>query len=69
MMKLMRAILGAAMVGALGVAAPVAVAFELKIVHINDHHSHLTANRLDLKLDGKRTRVSAGGMAAVKVVS
>ena len=42
-----------------------ASAYELNILHINDHHSHLQANRLDLKLDGKRTRVAAGGFASV----
>ena len=34
---------------------------DLKIVHINDHHSHLTPENVDLKLAGKRTRVSVGG--------
>ena len=40
-------------------------AYELNILHINDHHSHLQSNRLDLKLGGKRTRVAAGSFAAV----
>ena len=35
-------------------------------LHINDHHSHLKSNNLDLKLDGERTRVKAGGMASVQ---
>jgi 5'-nucleotidase / UDP-sugar diphosphatase len=40
-------------------------AFELNILHINDHHSHLQSNRLDMMLDGKRTRVAAGGFPSV----
>ena len=29
-----------------------AQAYELNILHINDHHSHLQTNKLDVKLDG-----------------
>jgi len=47
--------------GAAGLSAPVWAGFELDIFHINDHHSHLDANKLDLKLAGERTRVKAGG--------
>lgn len=39
-------------------------AFDLKILHINDHHSHIEANgRMDLTLAGEKTRVTSGGMA------
>ncbi|TXR53881.1 NAD nucleotidase [Reinekea thalattae] len=38
---------------------------ELKIVHINDHHSHLSASSGDLILGGESTRVSVGGFPAV----
>ena len=41
-------------------------ATELKILHINDHHSHLKPDsRMSLTLDGISTRVRSGGMAAV----
>ncbi len=44
----------------------VAKAGELKIVHINDHHSHLKSNgRMSLNLGGKSTRVKSGGMPSV----
>lgn len=42
-----------------------AQAYELNILHITDHHSHLQTNKLDVKLDGKRTRVAAGGFPAI----
>ncbi|ADZ92033.1 NAD nucleotidase [Marinomonas mediterranea] len=39
---------------------------DLKIVHINDHHSHLTADKgVDLTLGGKKTRVAVGGFPSV----
>ncbi len=40
-------------------------AFSLKILHINDHHSHLTESGLSLSLDGIETEASAGGFARV----
>ena len=44
----------------------VAQAGELKIVHINDHHSHLKPDgRMSLNLGGKSARVKSGGMPAV----
>ena len=58
----------------LGIVAAVVAAFvsnaalagELKILHINDHHSHLKPDgRMNLKLAGKSTRVRSGGMPAV----
>ena len=50
----------------LGFAATTAQAGDLKILHINDHHSHLTPDsRMSLNLDGKSTRVRSGGMPAV----
>ncbi len=43
-----------------------ALAGDLKILHINDHHSHLKPDgRMSLKLAGKSTRVRSGGMPAV----
>jgi len=39
--------------------------FELTILHINDHHSHLNANSGDLDLAGASTRVSVGGFPSV----
>ena len=47
-------------------ASGAALAGDLKILHINDHHSHLKPDaRMSLKLDGQSTRVRSGGMAAV----
>ena len=56
-------LIGAAFLS-ISMAAPVS-AYQLDILHINDHHSHLQPNRLDLELDGQRTRVKSGGFAAV----
>jgi 5'-nucleotidase len=45
--------------------ATAAQAGDLKILHINDHHSHLKPDgRMSLKLDGQSTRVRSGGMPA-----
>lgn len=38
---------------------------DLKIVHINDHHSHLDTSSADLTLGGERTRVAVGGFPYV----
>lgn len=39
-----------------------ASAFDLKILHINDHHSHLQSDsKMELHLGGEATRVQAGG--------
>lgn len=39
---------------------------DLKIVHINDHHSHLNADTgVDLMLGGEKTRVAVGGFPSV----
>lgn len=35
--------------------------FELTVLHMNDHHSHLEPNSGDLELPGGETRVSLGG--------
>lgn len=44
------------------VASGTSLAADLTILHINDHHSHLEADRgLDLMLAGERTRVAGGG--------
>ena len=43
-----------------------AQAYELTILHLNDHHSHLSADTsMELKLAGKMTRVRSGGFPAV----
>jgi 5'-nucleotidase len=39
--------------------------FELTVLHINDHHSHLEANGSDLELPGGETEVVYGGFPAV----
>ena len=56
------ALIAATLIVATGTAR---AAFELNILHINDHHSHLESSRLDLKLNGKKTRVKAGGFPAL----
>ncbi len=40
-------------------------ALSIKILHINDHHSHLLPDNADLILDGKTTRVKLGGFPQV----
>ena len=43
-----------------------AVAADLTILHMNDHHSHLRADRgVDLVLGGEKTRVRSGGFPAL----
>lgn len=39
--------------------------FEINIIHINDHHSHLEAEKMDLILAGKKTKVTVGGIGRV----
>ncbi len=39
--------------------------FELTILHINDHHSHLESDSGDLELPGGETRVRQGGFPSV----
>ncbi|MGW8169848.1 MAG: NAD nucleotidase [Sulfurovaceae bacterium] len=39
--------------------------FELTILHINDHHSHLEPEPLELSSNGKTYEIEAGGMARV----
>ena len=61
---LRRSFVAAAVVAAC--VATAAQAGDLKILHINDHHSHLKPDgRMSLKLDGQSTRVRSGGMPAV----
>ena len=51
---------------ALLLGAGLSNAGDLKILHINDHHSHLKPDsRMSLNLGGKSTRVRSGGMPAV----
>lgn len=35
---------------------------ELNLIHINDHHSHLEEEKMDLVLNGKKVTVNVGGM-------
>lgn len=39
--------------------------FELTVLHVNDHHSHLDPDSGDLELPGGETRVSIGGFPSV----
>ncbi|AUI67584.1 NAD nucleotidase [Beggiatoa leptomitoformis] len=41
------------------------VALRTSLIHINDSHSHLTEETIDLNLNGKTTRVNMGGFARV----
>jgi len=55
----------AALAGLVLLASP-AQSADLKILHINDHHSHLKADSgMNLTLGGQSTRVRSGGMPAV----
>ena len=57
---------GIAAVALAAFVSSAALAGNLKILHINDHHSHLKPDsRMSLDLDGKSTRVRSGGMPAV----
>lgn len=63
---LLRGLTAAGCVFAASAGSTPASAFELKILHINDHHSHLRADsRMSLKLGGESTRVKAGGFPSV----
>ncbi len=47
-------------------ATSASMAADIRIVHINDHHSHLRADgRMDLTLGGEKTRVRAGGFPSL----
>ena len=59
MKRIIRQNLAVTAIAAVLLATPLsATGYELTILHINDHHSHLKANNLDLKLAGKRTRLA-----------
>lgn len=54
-------LLGAAILA----SATTASAFDLTLIHVNDHHSHLEASSLDIQLDGQSTRVEVGGFPRI----
>ena len=56
------ALLIAGCAGERGVAPP-SSAFELNIVHLNDHHSQLDPTPTELALDGVATQLELGGLA------
>ncbi|RVU84386.1 NAD nucleotidase [Leucothrix sargassi] len=71
-MKVTRSILAMAIAGALLTGCNLldddddstqstGTAAELRILHMNDHHSHLTSDSYDLNLAGTETEVEAGG--------
>lgn len=63
---LLRRASGALAAAGLALAASASMAADIRIVHINDHHSHLRADgRMDLKLGGEKTRVRAGGFPSL----
>ena len=35
---------------------------ELNVIHINDHHSHLEEEKMELVLNGKKVTLNVGGM-------
>ena len=53
------------LIGSVGNDAPVNDGFALKILHINDHHSHLDAEGTTLTLAGEETSVEYGGFTRV----
>ncbi len=46
-------------------AGPAGRPFELTILHIGDHHSHLRPDQLTVELDGESTEIEIGGLARV----
>lgn len=48
-----------------GTAAAQESAFELQILHTNDHHSHLEGSDYDLTIDGQPVRAQLGGFARI----
>lgn len=66
-MKRVRFLISAGLAVALAVQCSYAAQkpFELSIIHINDHHSHLDPEPLELKSNGKTYEIEAGGMARV----
>lgn len=62
----LKGLVAAAAATTLLLAAAPAKAVDIKILHINDHHSHLKPDgRMNLILGGKKTRVRAGGFPSV----
>jgi len=59
------ALLVLAAVVASGFAFAQGDAFRLRILHTNDHHSHLDGAAFDLTLDGVRTRLTLGGFSRI----
>ena len=57
-----------ALLTALALAAPTAAQsdpFTLRILHTNDHHSHLDGAPYDLAIEGVRTRMTLGGFSRI----
>ena len=54
-----------AAVAAAGFAFAQGDPFTLRVLHTNDHHSHLDGAAFDLTLDGTRTRVTLGGFSRI----
>ncbi len=57
--------LGLAALGLWGCDSDSGRAIDLRVLHINDHHSHLQPNSGSLTLDGKATSVKSGGFPSV----
>ncbi|MEZ5537397.1 MAG: NAD nucleotidase [Thiolinea sp.] len=66
-MKLKLSVLSLALAGSLlgGCNDDDGIPAKLSILHINDHHSHLTEESADLMLAGAETRVQTGGFARI----
>lgn len=54
-----------AAIAASGFAFAQGDAFTLRILHTNDHHSHLDGASFDLTLGGERTRLTLGGFSRI----
>ena len=54
-----------AAVAAAGFAFAQGDAFTLRILHTNDHHSHLDGASFDMTLEGVRTRLTLGGFSRI----
>ncbi|MEA1919683.1 MAG: NAD nucleotidase [Campylobacterota bacterium] len=57
--------LGLALIGHVPMLSAEPKPFELTVIHINDHHSHLDSETLELKTQEKTYEIEVGGMARV----
>jgi 5'-nucleotidase / UDP-sugar diphosphatase len=67
--RLVLALCVVALVGCAGIAGDSSKPLQLRVTHINDHHSNLeTLKNFELRVDGVPTRVDLGGFARINTV-